>query len=217
MKKIIPIFLFLILFSLKVQASYLPSYENSNSYYGIGAVFLQGENKIYKNPSAESETVGSLSYGKLILNDVSAQKEEETFLVSLPSKNLFVLPVKSDNDEWFCVCYNQKLRLFGWIKKTENTDYMSWEDFFNVYGRKYGIYIFRNVGDKNKMLYSSSDNNSNVVDKFFFAKHVSLWLIENDWMLVKITTYDGLTKTGWFRWRLDDGTFLAFPLMNNGG
>ena len=92
---------------------------------------------------------------------------------------------------------------------------MYWEDFLNLYGRKRGVYIFNNTPDIYKRLYSQEKEESTMVDSFNFPKHIALWLIKGNWMLVKITTYDGLTKTGWMRWRTENGAVMVFPDVRN--
>lgn len=138
-----------------------------------------------------------------------------TFVAYSKEYNLALLSVETDDDDWFYICYDQKRKLFGWVKKNENIDFMPWEAFMNLYGRKFGVYIFNNTPDYYKKLYSKEDEESTVVDTFNFPKHISLWLIKGNWILVKLTTYDGLTKTGWMRWRTEEGDLMAFPDFRN--
>ncbi len=214
MKKLF-ILLFIILSTTVAFADYMPAYVNPSFYYGNGLISLDDSVLIYDSDNDNANVIASvtLDNGNIIVREKSVpySEIENTFLAVSNEKKIMLMPVEYDTDDWYYVCYNQKMKLFGWIKKTEKIDYMSWSEFFNLYGRKYGIYLFRNINPKNKVLYSSSDIKSTKVDEFSFPKHTSLWLISKDWMLVKITTYDGETKTGWLKWRLDNGSIIAFP------
>ena len=212
MRKVL-LLIFLIFLALPSYADYLPVYVNSGVYYGNGLISIGDKALIYKEPDVNSQVLAVINKEKVKVGSLSVQKESETFIASVKDINLYLLPVEKDSDEWFYVCFNKKKRLFGWVKKSESIDYMSYQDFFNLYGRKNGLYFFRNLNDKYKKLYASPNLDSNVVDNFYYADHVSLWLVAKNWMLVKVITYDGKTKTGWIRWRLDDDEIIIFPKL----
>lgn len=215
MQKILILIFFFFLSVLSAYADYFPSYVNPLYHYGIGVAALKGEVPVYELDDVKSNLAAYVKNDEkgLVIRERGVNKSfaDEMFLLYKAEGALAFLSVEEDTDDWYYVCFDQKRKLFGWVRKSENIDFMSWHDFFNVYGRKNGIYIFRNVKDSDKKLYSAPDKESTVVDDFYFAKHIALWLIGGDWMLVKVTTYDGLTKTGWMRWRLDDGSIIAFP------
>lgn len=202
-----------IFITLPSYADYMPTYVNSSAYYGNGLIAVKSKIIVYKEQDTSSQVLAIIDKDKIQSSSLLAQKEDQTFIASVKSKDIYLLSVEKDTDEWFYVCYNRPKKLFGWVKKSELTDYMSYPDFYNLYGRKYGLYIFRNLEDKYKKLYSSPDLNSNVVDTFYYARHIALWLIAKNWMLVKVTTFDGQTKTGWFRWRLDNDEITIFPKL----
>lgn len=213
-KLILTIVLFI--FALPCFADYLPGYVDSSAFYGKGVILINDALVVYDKdddgarPLMKLKNAEALKYS---LQGVKNAPVEDVFSAYSKDKKLLIMPVEADTDDWYYVCYNQKLKLFGWVKKSENVDYASWEDFFNIYGRKFGVYIFRNADEKYKRLYSSP-NGGRLVDDFYFAKQAALWLMSGDWMLVKVLTYDGKTKTGWMRWRLEDGTLIAFPDFN---
>ena len=212
------VFLFLIFFvfvTLKACADYIPSYVNPNIYYGNGIISIKGDIKVYELDDEKARVSAIISENNIKQRGVENVQIEDVFLAHSKENNISLLSVEIDSDDWYYVCYNQKKKLFGWVKKNDNIDYMSWEDFFNVYGRKRGILLFRNLKDEYKKMYSAPSLDSTIVDDFHFAKHIALWLVKGDWMLVKITTYDGLTKTGWIRWKLKDGSLTAFPDFKN--
>ncbi len=211
-------FLALLIFaftSLNANADYLPNYFNPSFYYGNGIVQVNGVVPVYETNSEKSPLVAYIKVednGLLIKTRKTKKQKPENSLIAYNSENnLAFLSLKNDTDDWYQVCYDQKDKLFGWIKKNENIDYFSWVDFMNFYGRKNGIHLFRNIEDKYKKLYSKASTNSTTVDDFKFAKHIAIWLVEDEWLLVKVTTYENVTKTGWLKWKLEDGSIMAFP------
>ncbi len=217
MRKIFILISVLLFLTLSVFADCLPSSADKRFHHGIGVVLLKN-NGCIKIFELDNEKSKLSAYIKISPNGTVVRKRgvpnasiDDTFLAFKRNGEIALLTVESDTDDWYYVCYDRKRKLFGWIKKSDNIDFMSWHDFLNFFGRKNGIVVFRNVSPDYKKLFSNPNSNSSLVDDFYFAKHINLWLIEGDWMLVKVTTYDGQTKTGWLRWRLKDGTIIAFP------
>lgn len=219
MKKFL-IFLIILIFCFEPAfADYLPTHINQGFHYGIGSIAIKGEVPIYEMNDLKSPLAAfiKLEKNKVTIKERGVKNPEitSTFVAYSKEYNLALLSVETDDDDWFYICYDQKRKLFGWVKKNENIDFMPWEAFMNLYGRKFGVYIFNNTPDYYKKLYSKEDEESTVVDTFNFPKHISLWLIKGNWILVKLTTYDGLTKTGWMRWRTEEGDLMAFPDFRN--
>ena len=219
MKKVL-IFLIILFFSfMPAFADYLPSHINKSFHYGIGMVSVKNEIPIYEMSDLKRPLAAliKIENDKVIIRERGVKNPEitSTFVAYSKENNLALLSVETDTDDWFYICYDQKRKLFGWIKKDENVDFMSWEDFLNLYGRKFGVYVFNNMPEYYKKLYSQENEESTVVDTFNFPKHITLWLIKGNWMLVKISTYDGHLKTGWMRWRTENGTIMAFPDFRN--
>ena len=213
MKKLV-IILILLFFSLPVFADYMPAYVNKNLFLGDGFITSKEEIKIYKEKDLNSQVIGFIKGGNVIINRKKLTPEN-VFISSVESKNLHLIAVDNNDDEWFYACVNQKNKTFGYIKKEDYIDYFSVIDFYNFFGRKNGLYIFRNVPEKYKKLYAKPDIESNAIDSFLYPKYVSAWLIAREWMLVKVVTYDGNTKTGWFRWRGDNGEVFIFPYLKD--
>ncbi len=210
------VFIILFLTTFKVHASdFLPSYINPHYQYGTGLVSISGEVPVYESNSNKSNlaAVIKIKNGEVIIKEAKNKNPsvDSTFIAYLENENIALLSVIEDTDDMFCICYDQKRGLVGWIQKNDNFDYMSWESFLNLYGRKKGLYTFRNIPEEMKKLYSAPDSESTLTDSFNFPKHIALWLISGNWVLVKVTTYDGQTKTGWMKWRLDDGSIGVFP------
>ena len=215
MRKILFVISCLIFLSAPSFADYMPAYTNSLYHFGSGLMSAKGSINVYPSDDDKTPPVAIFNIDK---NYFSCKKQgikkcsaEDSFVAFVPENDIALFSVEGDYDNWFYICYDQSKKLFGWVKKSEFTDFISWENLLDIYGRKYGVYLFRNTPDKYKKLYSGPDENNTMVDDFYYPKHIALWLLSDDWMLVKVTTYDGITKTGWMRWRLDDDSIIAFP------
>ena len=219
MRKVFVLIILLLSGFYPVFADYLPSYSEPSFRCGTGLIAVNGEIPVYETDNENGVLSALIKIGNQSVTikerGVKNPLIETTFIAYIKENNLALLSVENDTDDWYYVCYDRKRKLFGWVKKSENIDFMDWESFLNLYGRKNGIYIFRNVSDEYKKLYSAPNEDSTVVDSFNFPKHIALWLVNNDWLLVKVTTYDGYTKTGWMRWRTNDKNILAFPDFRN--
>jgi len=199
--------------------NFIPSYTNSVSHFGIGAARVTNFVEIYEKPDLASDTIQRL-YWNNIGNFITSNKDEtskpsEIFLIYSPKENQVFLSVEDENEDWIKVCYNQKKLKFGWVKKENGKNgakFYSYKDLFFEYGKKYGIYTFRNLPENFRTLHSSPDKASSIVDEFDYPKFISPWLIQGNWMLVKVVTMDNKTKTGWFNWRSNEGRL--FGLVN---
>jgi len=197
-------------------ADFIPTYTNSISHFGIGAVKITNYITVYEKPDLNSKVLTRIYWnniGNFIVENEKNPNPKDMFLIYLPSDNTVLLSVEDENEEWVNVCYNQKKRLFGWIKKENENSHAKfylYKDLIFEYGKKYGYYTFRNLPSDFKTLHSSPNDDSNVVDEFNYPKHITPWLIQGNWMLMKVTTMDNETKTGWFKWRSDKGRLFGF-------
>ena len=227
MKRVFSLFLFVFtIFFAPMQSvradftpsytNFLPSYTNSIQHFGIGAARVTNFVEIYETPDLNSKTIQRL-YWNNIGNFISSNKNEnlkpsDIFLIYSPQENQVFLSVEDENEEWIKVCYDQKSLKFGWVKKENGkhgAKFYPYKDLFFEYGKKYGIYTFRNLPQTKKTLHSSPNKDSSVVDDFDYPKFISPWLVQGNWMLVKVITMDNKTKTGWFNWRSDEGRLFA--------
>lgn len=198
-------------------ANFLPSYTNSIQHFGMGAARVTNFVEIYEKPDLTANVVQRLYWNNIgnftSSNKTEASKPSEIFLLYSPQENQVFLSAEDENEEWLKVCYDQRKLKFGWVKKENGKNgakFYSYRDLFFEYGKKYGLYTFKNLPETGKLLHSSPNENSSIVDEFDYPKHISPWLIQGNWMLVKVVTMDNKTKTGWFRWRSVDGTLYGF-------
>ena len=60
-------------------------------------------------------------------------------------------------------------------------------------------------------LHSKSEDLSQNVSKLRYVKQIRLTAIRGNWALVSVVDIDKTPKTGYLRWRSDDGKIYAFP------
>jgi len=217
MKKIFLVIIFLFLFVPKSHADVTPYYLGSVKYWGIG-ISSAGQNiKIYQEPSINSKLLEELNWdekGNLICKfDKFNCRSEEYFISFAPSTKTALFATDDEIEGWIKICFNQKRQLFGWIQKDEEAKYYTWNDFFITFGKKYGMYLFKDVPKNNKRLYAAPTHESECVDSFYLSNKITPWLIRGNWALVKVDHFDGQVKTGWLQYRNTDGNLLGFTFI----
>ena len=214
MKKIILTTTFLLIFSLAANADITPQYLNSVSHWGIGVATAGKDIKIYDANNSQAKLKANIIWdekGNVECKNTNMNCEaREIFLGFSPENSTALFSVEDETDGWIFICYNQRFRLFGWIKKDDYTKYLNWNEFLISYGKKYGMYLFRDVPKSYKRLYAAPNIESGCVDSFFLATHINPWLVSGNWILVKVENYDDTQKTGWLRFRSDTGRLFGY-------
>ena len=197
--------------------NFTPYYTNSVNHYGIGAARVTNFIEIYEKPDLNSKVLQRIYWNNIgnfvVSNKTKMQKPSDIFILYSPKENMVFLSVEDEDDDWINVCFDQKNLKFGWVKKENGkhgAKFYSYKDLFFEFGKKHGIYTFRNLPADFKTLHSSPSIESNVVDEFDYPKFITPWLIQGNWMLVKVVTMNNETKTGWFHWRSDNGRLYGF-------
>lgn len=212
MKKILLLFTFLISFILPTNADVMPCYVNNINTNSIGVYQATNNIKIYKEPNENSKLLLDISWDNQNFNcpDISASN---LFAVFLPKKDLAFLTVvdESDNENWFQITYNQNGEKTGWIKKDDDFKFMTWRTFLNLYGRKYGIYYFKDAPAESKMIYGSNSEDSQSIGKITLPQTLKLTSIRGNWLLVIAYDVDRTQKIGWIKWRNISGEIYLFP------
>ncbi len=185
------------------------SFKYTNTY-GL----YQAPDKIvlHKEPSDSSPIVNSIiiSGEKLFPETV---KPEELFVLFIPSKNLGMLAVTDETDDWIQIIYNNETGASGWIKKDDPYRFMTWIMFYNMYGRKYGLNLLKQAPDSAKDLHTSTDDKSQIVGTINMPQKINLNVIKGNWALVSVYDIDRIPKTGYVRWRSNDGVKYYFPAI----
>lgn len=197
-------------------ADFMPTYTNSINHYGIGAARITNYIVIYEKPDLNSNVTERIYWnnaGNFITENKENRDPNDVFIIYLPNENKVFLSADDETEEWIRVCYNQKAGYLGWIKKENGkhgAKFYLYKDLIFEYGKKYGFYTFRNLPKDLKALRSAPSNDAKVIDNFNYPKYITPWLIQGNWILAKVTTVDNQTKTGWFKWRSEDGRLFGF-------
>ena len=165
---------------------------------------------LYKEPNEQSEMLYSIKWNKngvfpdtLTFNDL--------FVVFVPSKYLAYMAVTDETEDWVEVIYNNSTGDRGWMKKDDPYKFSNWITFFNMYGRKYGLKILSGAPDTIKDLKSATDDKSQTIARVNIPTRINLNVIRGNWALVSVMDLDRTPKTGYMRWRSDDGVKYLFP------
>lgn len=195
------------MFMLPVFADVMPFYVNSIPKDAIG-MYQTGENiTILSEPEANSKTIKTF--------DFSYKPEtmpDGMFAVLLNEKKLGFLYVSDIGDDgWVEVIYDRHTGARGWVLTEDRFQFLPWLTFYNMYGRKYGLRLFKDTPDEIEVLHAKSEDLSQNIGKLNFVKQIKLTAIRGNWALVSVFDIDKTPKTGYLRWRSNEGVIYAFP------
>ena len=215
MKKIvIAFFIFFNLLSM-VYADVMPYYVNSLRRYGIGYTQVASPLVMKREPKNDSETLEILSFNfkeekTICEKNLDKCKIDEVFAAYSKSKKLAFLTTLDETQGWSLVCFNQtQMPVCGWVEEEKNKFY-NWSDFFNFYGKKYGLYLFKDLQKVDKILYAAPVKQTNSTGSLEMPKVINPWLIRGNWLLVKVVDFQNQVKTGWINFRGTDGRLKLF-------
>jgi hypothetical protein len=137
---------------------------------------------------------------------------DNVFALLLNEKKLGFLYVVDIGDEgWVEVIYNKKSNAKGWVHISDQMQFLPWRNFYNLYGRKYGLRMLKDAPKDLEVLRAKSEDLSQIVAKFNYVKQIKLTVIRGNWALVSVQDLDKVPKTGYLKWREKDGTIYVFP------
>jgi len=205
MKKfIIMLFMFL---ALPAFADTMPYYIDSVPKDVIGVYQAGKEITLYSHPEANSDVIK-----KFELSYKPDTMPVNVFGVLLNEKELGFLYVTDIGDDgWVEVLYDKKTGAKGWVLTEDKMQFLPWINFYNLYGRKYGLRLMKNTPKDLQILKAKSDDLSQNISKLNFVKQIKLTKIQGNWALVTVKDLDEVPKTGFLKWRESDGTIYAFP------
>ena len=215
MKKLIVFFgLFLGLFAVFNQQVFafdiVPQFVSMVYTNTLGLYQAPSEIVLYQEPDENSQVLDTIKWEKGVIdpNTVNAQ---DLFVVYLPEKNLGFMAVMDENENWVQVVYNNSTGDTGWIKKDDPYIFLTWINFYNIYARKYGLKMLEGATDDIKNIHVGPDEYSKVVGTVNMPQKINLHAIKGNWALVSVFDIDRRSKTGYIRWRSDEGVKYFFP------
>lgn len=215
MKKILILFFILFSCSQMLLADVMPYYINSLRRYGIGYTKVQSPLIMRREAKLEGEILETLNFNfKEEITSCEKNKDrceiDEVFAAYSKSKKIAFLTTLDTTEGWNLVCFNQTERpVCGWVEEQQNKFY-SWSEFFEIFGKKYGLYLFKDLQKNDKILYGAPVKQTNSLGSIEMPKIITPWLIRGNWILVKVHDYNNQLKTGWINFRGDDGKLKLF-------
>ena len=195
------------MFILPVFADVMPFYVNTIPKDAIG-MYQTGDNiTIYSEPEANSKAIKSFNFSYK-----AETMPDGIFALLLNEKKLGFLYVSDIGDDgWVEVIYDKFTGARGWVLTEDRFQFLPWLSFYNMYGRKYGLRLFKDTPDEVEVLRSKSEETSQNVAKLNYVKQIKLTAVRGNWALVSVFDIDKTPKTGYLRWRSDEGVIYAFP------
>ena len=197
----------LIFMALPVFADTMPFYINSIPKQTLGVYQTDAEITLFSHPDANSNVIKKMEF--------SYEPEtmpDNVFGVLINDKKLGFLYVSDiDDDGWVQVIYDKRTGAKGWVQTIDRMQFLPWLNFYNMYGRKYGLRLLKDTPEDIEVLKSKSEDNSQIVSKLRYIKQIKLTVLRGNWALVSVQDLDKTPKTGFLRWRSDDGIIYAFP------
>lgn len=213
MKKIIISLLLFLAFSSPVSAEDVMPNVVSLSHTNTYGVYQVGNNIILRK--APDDKAPIVKVIKINNNNLEPQELtfEKVFVVYQSAKDLAYMAVTDENEDWVELIYNNKTGEKGWLKKDDPYKFLTWVNFYNTYSKKYGLYILNGAPESVKEMHGSPDDTSKVISTINQPQKIILNLIKGNWMLVSVMDRDRTPKTGYIRWRSDEGTKYLFPAI----
>ena len=206
MKKFFIVIL-LIFLGLPAFADTMPFYTESIPKTALGLYQTDKEITLFSQPDANSQIIKKInfSYNPETMPD-------SMFAVLINEKSLGYLYVTDLEDNgWVEVIYDKRTGAKGWVQTIDQMQFLPWRNFYNLYGKKYGLRFLKNTPNDLEVLRAKPEDLSQIVSKINYVKQIKLTVIRGNWALVSIQDLDKIPKTGYMKWRNSDGTIYAFP------
>lgn len=212
MKKILVILTFLIGIILPANADVMPYYTNNISSNSIGVYQASNNIKVFKEPNENSQVLLNVSWDSKNYNSPTISASN-LFVVFLPARDLAFLTVTDETEDWVEVLYNRNGNQKGWVKKDDEYRFLGWRTFFNLYGRKYGLYYMKDAPEDTKTIYGSNSDDAKPISKVIVPQVIKLTTVKGNWLLISAYDIDKLQKIGWIKWRSQAGEIYLFPAI----
>ena len=195
------------LFTLPVFADVMPFYMDSIPKSAIGVYQTGDDITIFSHPEANSEIVKKMTFSY-----TPETMPDGVFALLINEKKLGFLYVSDIGDDgWVQVIYDKQTGAKGWVLTEDRLQFLPWLNFYNMYGRKYGLRLLKDTPENIEVLKSQSDDMSQNVAKLLYIKQIKLTALRGNWALVTVVDIDKIPKTGYLRWRSNEGVIYAFP------
>lgn len=188
----------------------IPTRVTLNQVNTIGLYQVSDDITIYKEPNDEAMKLYRIRWNddEFFPDEIGA---ENFFTVFLPKKSLALVSVTDMTDEWVEIVYDNSTGKTGWIKIDDPYKFMTWINFYNTYGKKYGLTLLKSTPESCKDIKAATEDLAKTISTINYPKKINLNVIRGNWALVSVMDIDKTPKTGYIRWRSDDGIRYFFP------
>lgn len=188
----------------------LPVAPNITNVRTVGLYQVGKDITVYKFPDEESH----------ILYRIRWNDEDDFFPQEIGAKNFFTVYVEKKElalvnvvdiaDGWVEIVYNNSTGETGWIREDDPYKFMTWINFYNTYGKKYGLKLLKGAPALCKDMKAAPES-LKTISTMNTPQAIHLNIIKGNWALVSVLDMDKTPKTGYVRWRSDDGVRYFFP------
>lgn len=198
----------LVLFlALPAFADTMPFYMDAIPKRTLGLYQTDSGLSLYSEPNEKSNVIKKMTFS---YNPESMP--DKVFAVLINEKKLGFLYVTDIGDDgWVEVIYDKRTGAKGWVQTADSMQFQPWRNFYNLYGRKYGLRILKDAPEDIEVLKAKSEDLSQTVSKLNYVQQIKLTVIRGNWALVTAFDLDKTPKTGYLKWRGDNGEIYAFP------
>jgi hypothetical protein len=215
MKKFLLFLLCTIVFGLGINSKVfakdvIPVRPDIANVPSIGLYQVGDDVVVYSEPDENSQILYRVRWNsdEFFPEEIGFEKFFEVFL---PKKNLALVRVNDYLDDWVEIFYDKTKNKTGWIKKDDPYKFMTWINFYNVYGKKYGLTLLKSAPESCLEIKSATEDNAKTISTINHPQQINLNVIRGNWALVSVLDLDKAPKTGYIRWRSDDGVRYFFP------
>jgi len=188
----------------------IPTKVVLNKVNTIGLYQVGDDIKIYKEPCTDSQIIYRVRWNS---NEFFPEEIgfDKFFTVFLEKKSLALVAVVDYTEDWVEIVYDNSKGSTGWIKLDDPYKFMTWLNFYNSYGKKYGLNLLIGSPEFCKDVKATTEDNAKTISTMNYPKKINLNVIRGNWALVSVLDLDKTPKTGYVRWRSDDGVRYFFP------
>ena len=190
----------------------VPVRSTINLTQTIGLYQIADDVKIYKEPNEESQILYRIRWTQeeFFPTEIGF---ENFFIVFLPQKSLELVAVTDMTDDWIEIIYDNSTGKSGWIKMDDPYKFMTWINFYNTYGKKYGLNMLGGAPETCRDIKASTEDLAKTISTINHPAKIKLNVIRGNWALVSVMDMDKTPKTGYIRWRSDNGVRYFFPAI----
>ncbi len=178
----------------------------------VGLYQVKDDINIYKFPDEEAQILYRVRWNseEFFPESIGA---DNFFTVFIAKKDLAYVNVVDIVDGWVEIVYDNSKGLTGWIKEDDPYKFMTWTNFYTTYGKKYGLNILKGAPSTCKDIKGSPDDLSQTISVINMPQKIHLSIIKGNFALVSVMDMDKTPKTGYVRWRGDNGVRYFFPAI----